>query len=90
MFQESFQRMSKDTTATAPSTMKVKVVAPPGGNNFCWRQTLPLRKSVADRSVRRPRWMVDGNASVEESPFAAQGTAPLRQFKSVLRVLLRL
>ena len=61
--------MSKDTTATAPSTMKIKVVAPPDGNNFCWRQTLPLRKSVANRRVRRPRWMVDGNTSVEESPL---------------------
>ena len=34
MFQGAFERMTKDTTVTAPSTMKVKVVAPPDGNIF--------------------------------------------------------
>ena len=34
MFQEAFERMTKDTTVTAPFTMKIKVVAPPGGNIF--------------------------------------------------------
>ena len=34
MFQGAFERMTKDTTVTAPSTMKIKVVAPPDGNIF--------------------------------------------------------
>ena len=29
-----FERMTKDTTLTAPSTMKIMVVAPPNGNIF--------------------------------------------------------
>ena len=31
--QGAFERMTKDTTATAPSTMKIKVVAPPVGTS---------------------------------------------------------
>ena len=34
MFQEASERMTKDTTMTAPSTIKIKVVAPPDGNIF--------------------------------------------------------
>ena len=34
MFQWVFVRMTKDTTLTAPSTMKIMVVAPPNGNIF--------------------------------------------------------
>ena len=52
-------------------------------NLHCWRQTLPLRRSVADRSVRRPSWIVDRKTSVEESPVAVHGTAPLCQCMSV-------
>ena len=34
MFQGAFERMTKDKTVTDPSTMKIKVVAPPDGNIF--------------------------------------------------------
>ena len=34
MFQEAFERMTKDTTATAPFTMKIKGGCPPIGNIF--------------------------------------------------------
>ena len=34
MFQWVFVRMTKDTTLTAPSTLKIMVVAPPNGNIF--------------------------------------------------------
>ena len=34
MFQGVFERMAKVTTVTAPSTMKIKVVAPPDGTIF--------------------------------------------------------
>ena len=34
MFQWVFERMTKDTTLTASSTMKIMVVAPPNGNIF--------------------------------------------------------
>ena len=34
MFKGDFERMTKETTVTAPSTIKVKVVAPPDGNIF--------------------------------------------------------
>ena len=131
------ERMTKDTTASAPSTMKIMVVGCSTGwkhlhcwlqmlrlrgsvvpakfsasgiretlfqsnikcdarndgdssihdeDQFgcstgwkylhCWRQTVPLRGSVADRGVCRPSWIVDRKGSVEESPV-------LRQCKSV-------
>ena len=52
LFQWVFERMTKDTTLTAPSTMKIMVVAPPNGKYLhWWRQTLPLCRSVADRGL---------------------------------------
>ena len=74
--------MTKDTTASAPSTMKIKVVAPSHGNIFTVGAER-FHRSVADRGVRRPSQMVDGKTSVEESPVAVQGTVPLGQCKSV-------
>ena len=32
MFQEVYERMTKDMTASAPSALKIMVVAPPDGN----------------------------------------------------------
>ena len=33
-FQEFFERMTKELTASAPSAMQIKVVAPPDGNSI--------------------------------------------------------
>ena len=54
-------------------------------HHHCWRQTPPLHRSVANRSVRHPNWLVDGKTSF--SPVAVQGTTPLRQCKSVPKCL---
>ena len=37
-----FERLAKATTVTAPSTMKIKVVAPPDGKSslLCWRSLI--------------------------------------------------
>ena len=84
MFQGAFERMMKDTTLTAPSTMKIKVVAPPDGNiftvgakRFHCAEVLPAEVSAV------PVGLLVGETSLEESPVAVHGTAPLCQCKSV-------
>ena len=58
--------------------MKIKVIAPPNGNIFTvGAKRFPLRRSVADRGVRRPSRMVEVKTSV------VQGTAPLGECKPV-------
>ena len=74
IFQGAFERMTKDMTASGPTTMKIMVVAPPDGKSSLL---------APDISVRRPSWIVVRKTNVEESPVAVQGTAPLRQSKSV-------
>ena len=44
-FQQGWERMTKEMTASASHAMKIKVVAPPVGISS-WRQTLPPRGSV--------------------------------------------
>ena len=85
------ERMTKDMTAAAPSTLKIMVVAPPDGNIFTvgpkrFHCAEVLCCSGVDRGVRRPSWMVDGKTSAEESPVAVQGTAPsVQRSPSLLR-----
>ena len=49
-FQEAFERMAKKLTASAPSALKIKVVAPPDGISS-WRHTLPSRGSVVSAKL---------------------------------------
>ena len=58
--------MTKDTTGTAPFTMKIKVVAPPGGNIFFVGAKRFHCAEVLPTKVFRS-CMVDGKTSVDES-----------------------
>ena len=74
IFQRAFERTTKDMTASGPTTVKIMVVAPPNGKSSLL---------APDISVRPPSWIVDRKTNAEELPVAVQGTAPLRQSKSV-------
>ena len=50
MFQEVYERMTKDMTASAPSALKIMVVAPPDGNIVTFgAKLLALRKYSSRR-----------------------------------------
>ena len=60
MFQGAFERMTKDTTVTAPSTMKIRVVAPPdgkivtvGAKRFHCAEVLPTEVFASEGQCRR-------------------------------------
>ena len=57
--------MTKDMMETAPCTMKIKVVAPPGGNIFFVAKRFHCAEVLPTKVFRS--CMVDGKTSVDES-----------------------
>ena len=76
--------MAKVTTVTAPSTMKIMVVAPPNGNIFSvGAKRVPSRRSVADRGVAVP--VVSASSTTRDCVcrvLALQDIATCSQFRS--------
>ena len=70
MFQEAFERMTEDTTATAPSTMKIKVVV----HRLETALLMVPNASIAQKCCRQ---------RCSQSAVSVQGTATLRKCKSV-------
>ena len=69
-FQEVFERITKDMTASAPSTMKIKVVAPPDGNIFTvGAKHCPYSGTTVSLGVKveRPR----SRCCLRSSPFTS-------------------